>query len=101
MAAQGQSAGPAHYSVVVWEWQNDLSLWEPYNPQIVDYVEMSYQTNPTTPAQLGVVSPSLAAYVADFTSGRKYCIYYLGKSIAVITKITYLDLPFSATKAVL
>lgn len=69
MAAQGQSAGPAHYSVVVWEWQNDLSLWEPYDPQIVDYVEMSYQTNPTTPAQLGVVSPSLAAYVADFTSG--------------------------------
>ena len=31
------------YKVVVWEWLNDLILWEPYEPAVVDFIEKQYQ----------------------------------------------------------
>ena len=30
------------YEVVVWEWLNDLVLWEPYEPAVVDFIEKQY-----------------------------------------------------------
>ena len=49
--------------VVVWEWQNEYSNWQPYSPQISTFIE-SHQSS-GQPLPLGQVDSSLYLYTVD------------------------------------
>ena len=63
------TTAPAPSPVVVWEWRNDLSMWEVYDPGVVAFIETSHASNPTGFVSLAGASPSLAAYQVDFNQG--------------------------------
>ena len=62
------SGSIAPYSVVVWEFLNDLNLWEVYEPAVVDLLEMHSQTNPSSPLSLAPASPLLASLQVTLSS---------------------------------
>lgn len=62
------SGSIAPYSVVVWEFLNDLNLWEVYEPAVADLLEMHSQTNPSSPLSLAPASPLLASLQVTLSS---------------------------------
>jgi len=62
------SGSIAPYSVVVWEFMNDLNLWEVYEPAVVDLLETHSQTNASSPLSLAPASPLLASLQVTFSS---------------------------------
>ena len=67
MASVGQ---PGPYSVILWEWSNDIHMWEPYEPRVTDFIETKFQANPSATFSLGPMSPNLSLYEIVFSSAN-------------------------------
>ena len=66
MAAASDSAEP--HSVILWEFMNNLNMWEPYEPKIVEYLESNSLANSSTPLSLGFAASHLRDFVVIFSS---------------------------------
>ncbi|TRY83598.1 hypothetical protein DNTS_021445, partial [Danionella cerebrum] len=73
--------GQAQPMAVVWEWQDDLGFWRPYNGQVSSFIEQCLQQQrgaPGTPAtgnsgiSLAHADPSLSNYIIDIPSLRQF-----------------------------
>lgn len=69
-------------NVIVWEWMNEFGRWRPYEPNVTQFIENSYQTN-SNQVNLGAADSALSSYSIDFITtcqirlGTGYSIYLL------------------------
>jgi len=66
MAAASDSAEP--HSIILWEFMNNINMWEPYEPKIVEYLESNSLANSSTPLSLGFAASHLKDFVVIFSS---------------------------------
>ncbi|XP_072279974.1 uncharacterized protein [Pyxicephalus adspersus] len=60
-------------SVLVWEWQDETSLWRPYSPQVAHYIEQVLRETPrTSSVSLGEADASLTPYILDLISMNQF-----------------------------
>ncbi|XP_071029308.1 probable E3 ubiquitin-protein ligase DTX2 isoform X2 [Oncorhynchus clarkii lewisi] len=72
--------GQSQPMVVVWEWQDDLGVWLPYNGQVSGYIEQCFSSprghrsgGPgSTSIWLGQSDPSLSPYLIDIPSLKQF-----------------------------
>ncbi|XP_063814562.1 E3 ubiquitin-protein ligase DTX1-like [Pseudophryne corroboree] len=59
--------------VLVWEWQDEGSLWKPYSPQLAHYIEQVLRENPrASSVSLGEADTSLTPYILDLISMNQF-----------------------------
>jgi deltex-like protein len=69
-------------NVIVWEWMNEFGRWRPYEPNVTQFIENSYQSN-SNQVNLGAADSALSSYSIDFITtcqirlGTGYSIYLL------------------------
>ncbi|XP_053548365.1 E3 ubiquitin-protein ligase DTX4-like [Bombina bombina] len=60
-------------SVFVWEWLDEQSLWRPYSPQVVHYIENVIRENPRAGSvSLGEADVRLTPYILDLISMNQF-----------------------------
>lgn len=60
-------------AVLVWEWQDETSLWKPYSPQVARYIEQVIRDNPkASSVSLGEADARLTPYILDLISMNQF-----------------------------
>ncbi|XP_073542235.1 E3 ubiquitin-protein ligase DTX4-like [Phyllobates terribilis] len=60
-------------AVLVWEWQDEDSLWKPYSPQVTHHIEQVIRENPkVSSVNLGEADGILTPYILDLMSMNQF-----------------------------